>query len=71
MYKLVFYSRNNKPLLHDLFEQLRKHDKPLEVLKINDFLDKLEEYGPNINGEFKPKAAKALGNGLFELRPLP
>ena len=71
MYKLIFYSRNNKPLLKDLLEQLRKQDKPLEVGKIYDFLDNLEKYGPKINSEFKPKATKALGDGLFELRPLP
>lgn len=71
MYKLIFYSRNNKPLLKDLLEQLRKQDKPLEVGKIYDFLDNLEKYGPKINSAFKPKATKALGDGLFELRPLP
>ena len=69
MYNIKLYETElgNKPFAKFISDLAKKH-KDVEIAQINLYVDKLEEYGYEIN-TYIPKAIKPLRDGVYELRP--
>ena len=70
MFDIQFYKTplGNIPFQKYL-EKLKKQHKDDEVAEVLAYIDKLKEYGFEINKEFKPEAIKPLRDKVYELRP--
>lgn len=49
--------------------KLAKKHKDDDVVEVLNYIEKLSEFGFEINDKFKPKAIKHLQDGVYELRP--
>lgn len=69
-YKVVVCKTpNGKPLIEKFFKELDNKNKHDDLKQIKLYIDKLEEFGMDINKEFSPNAIKPLRDGIYELRP--
>lgn len=70
MYQTDIYetpSGNN--LIKEYISKLIKKKKDNDVLEIKLYLEKLAEFGFDINKKFRPNAIKPLRDQIYELRP--
>jgi len=70
MFQLNYYEteKGNAPLSSYLESLVEKHDeKSLILIKL--YIEKLREYGNEINIHFKENASRKESDGLYELRP--
>lgn len=70
MYKVEMYETpmGNKPIEKYLEKLIAQH-KENELTEILLYIDKLKEYGFNINKNFTVKAIKPIREQVYELRP--
>lgn len=70
MYEIKIYETpsGNRPF-EKYLEQLAKKHKNDDVTEILNYLDKLSEFGFEINNKFKHDSIKHIKDGIYELRP--
>lgn len=62
---------NNSDSLTDFKEKLLREHKNNLIILVDRYVEKLEEYGFQINQKFKKDSLKKINKELYELRPIP
>lgn len=65
----IYETPSGNSLFEKYLGELAKDHKDDEIVKILAYIEKLSEFGFEINKKFKHNAIKHLQDGIYELRP--
>ncbi|MBP5744438.1 MAG: type II toxin-antitoxin system RelE/ParE family toxin [Oscillospiraceae bacterium] len=70
VYELSFYvTQSGRVPVKDFLRDLQKKNRQSDINAIRTYLDRLKEYGPEIDRYFPKSTRKLSKEGLWELRP--
>src|SRR5690606_20290766 len=69
MYEVVIYPENEEALVQDLIQSVKESGDSRNYIEIYKYLEKLAEFGLDMNVKFKRDSFKYLESDLYELRP--
>ena len=69
MYDVIPYPERDRALINDLIADIKSSGDPKNWADLNRYMEKLAEYGLEMNEKFKRESYKKLEDDMFELRP--
>jgi len=69
MYEVKLYPNNEKALINKLLDDFEKSGNPKYYRDFNIYINKLKEFGLEMNKKFKRDSFKRLEEDMYELRP--
>lgn len=69
MYDVIPYPENDRALINDFIDDIKKSGNDKVYKDLRKYLKKLSEHGFDMNTKFKTKSIRKIEKDMYELRP--